>query len=247
MKAADVGISVDTAVDIAKESADIILLEKNLMVLQEGVIEGRKVFGNITKYIKMGASSNFGNMFSVLGASIFLPFLPMAPIQVLTNNLLYDFSQTTIPTDNVDEDYLMVPRKWDIGNIFKFMVFIGPISSIFDYATYFVMLYVFNSWNNPSLFQTGWFVESLLTQTLIIHIIRTAKIPFLQSRASPALIATTVIICAIGIALPYTWIGQALAFTPLPPLYWFILVALLLTYATLTHLMKTWFVQRWGM
>jgi Mg2+-importing ATPase len=247
LKAADVGISVDTAVDIAKESADIILLEKSLMVLQEGVIEGRKVFGNITKYIKMGASSNFGNMFSVLGASIFLPFLPMAPIQVLTNNLLYDFSQTTIPTDNVDAAYLLVPRKWDIGNIFKFMVFIGPISSIFDYATYFVMLYVFDCWNNPSLFQTGWFVESLLTQTLIIHIIRTAKIPFLQSRASPALIATTVIICAIGIALPYTWIGQALAFTPLPPLYWFILAAFLFTYATLTHLIKTWFVQRWGM
>jgi Mg2+-importing ATPase len=195
----------------------------------------------------MGASSNFGNMFSVLGASIFLPFLPMAPIQVLTNNLLYDFSQTTIPTDNVDEDYLMVPRKWDIGNIFKFMVFIGPISSIFDYATYFVMIYVFNSWNNPSLFQTGWFVESLLTQTLIIHIIRTAKIPFLQSRASAALSATTIIICAFAIALPYTWIGRALDFTPLPKLYWFILAAFLFTYATLTHLIKTWFVKRWGM
>ena len=154
----------------------------------EGVIEGRKVFANITKYIKMGASSNFGNMFSVLGASMFLPFLPMAPIQVLTNNLLYDFSQTAIPTDNVDEEYLAAPRKWDIGNIFKFMMFIGPISSIFDYVTFFMMLYVFDAWNNPSLFQTGWFVESLLTQTLIIHIIRTAKIPFFQSRASAALI-----------------------------------------------------------
>jgi Mg2+-importing ATPase len=247
LKAADVGISVDTAVDIAKESADIILLEKSLMVLQEGVIEGRKVFGNITKYIKMGASSNFGNMFSVLGASIFLPFLPMLPIQVLTNNLLYDFSQTAIPTDNVDEDYLTVPRKWDIGNIFKFMVFIGPISSIFDYATFFTMLYVFDSWNNPSLFQTGWFVESLLTQTLIIHIIRTAKIPFLQSRASNALIATSLIICVVGIALPFTPVGQALKFTPLPELYWFIIAAFLLTYATLTHLVKTWFVRRWGM
>ena len=192
LKAADVGVSVDTAVDIAKESADIILLEKSLMVLQEGVIEGRKVFGNIIKYIKMGASSNFGTMFSVLGASLFLPFLPMLPIQVLTNNMLYDFSQTAIPTDNVDEEYLAVPRKWDIGNIFKFMVFIGPISSIFDYATFFTMLYVFNCWTNPTLFQTGWFVESLLTQTLIIHIIRTAKIPFLQSRASPALITTSV-------------------------------------------------------
>src|SRR6516162_2992177 len=184
LKAADVGISVDTAVDIAKESADIILLEKSLMVLQEGVTEGRKIFANITKYIKMGASSNFGNMFSVLGASLFLPFLPMAPIQVLTNNLLYDFSQTAIPTDNVDEDYLASPRRWDIGNIFKFMVFIGPISSIFDYATYGMMLFVFDSWTNPSLFQTGWFVESLLTQTLIIHIIRTTKIPFVESRAS---------------------------------------------------------------
>ena len=160
-----------------ESSADIILLQKDLMVLQDGVIEGRRVFGNITKYIKMGASSNFGNMFSVLGASIFLPFLPMTAIQVLTNNLFYDFSQTAIPTDNVDEDYLLIPRKWDIDNIFKFMIFIGPISSIFDYVTFFVMLYVFNAWANPSLFQTGWFVESLLTQTLIIHIIRTRKFP----------------------------------------------------------------------
>ena len=247
LKAADVGISVDTAVDIAKESADIILLEKSLLVLQEGVIEGRKVFANITKYIKMGASSNFGNMFSVLGASIFLPFLPMAPIQVLTNNLLYDFSQTTIPTDNVDEDYLALPRKWDIGNIFKFMVFIGPISSIFDYATYGMMLYVFNCWNNPALFQTGWFVESLLTQTLIIHIIRTAKIPFIESHASPALIATTIIICTVGIALPFTWAGSALGFVPLPWLYWPLVAAMLLTYAILTHFVKVWFVRRWGL
>lgn len=247
LKAADVGISVDTAVDIAKESADIILLEKSLLVLQEGVTEGRKVFANITKYIKMGASSNFGNMFSVLGASIFLPFLPMAPIQVLTNNLLYDFSQTTIPTDNVDEDYLTSPRKWDIGNIFKFMVFIGPISSIFDYATYGMMLYVFHAWDNPSLFQTGWFVESLLTQTLIIHIIRTAKIPFIESHASPALIATTVIICTIGMSLPFTWAGSALGFMPLPWLYWPLVAAMLVTYATLTHLVKVWFVRRWGL
>ena len=173
-------------------------MEKSLLVLREGVIEGRKIFGNITKYIRMGAGSNFGNMFSVLGASIFLPFLPMQPIQVLTNNLLYDFSQTTIPIDNVDEDYLEVPRRWDIENIFKFMVLIGPVSSIFDYLTYFTMLYVFGAWDKPALFQTGWFVESLLTQTLIIHIIRTAKIPFIQSRASDALIATTVVICMIG-------------------------------------------------
>ena len=246
LKTADVGISVDTAVDIAKESADIILLEKNLLVLDEGVIEGRRVFANITKYIKMGASSNFGNMFSVLGASILLPFLPMTAIQVLTNNLLYDFSQTTIPTDNVDEEYLAAPRKWDISNIFKFMVFIGPISSIFDYATYGMMLYVFNAWSNPSLFQTGWFVESLLTQTLIIHIIRTAKIPFIESRASTALIMTTIIICTVGIMLPFTWAGSALGFTPLPWLYWPLVAGMLLTYAILTHLVKVWFVRRWG-
>jgi len=247
LRAADVGISVDTAVDIAKESADIILLEKSLLVLQEGVIEGRKVFANITKYIKMGASSNFGNMFSVLGASLFLPFLPMAPIQVLTNNLLYDFSQTAIPTDNVDEEYLASPRKWDIGNIFKFMVFIGPISSIFDYATYAMMLFVFDSWTNPALFQTGWFVESLLTQTLIIHIIRTAKIPFIESHASPALIATTVIICTIGMTLPFTWAGSALGFVPLPWQYWPLVAAMMVTYALLTHLVKVWFTRRWGL
>jgi Mg2+-importing ATPase len=246
LKAADVGISVDTAVDIAKESADIILLEKSLMVLQEGVIEGRKVFGNITKYIKMGASSNFGNMFSVLGASIFLPFLPMAPIQVLTNNLLYDFSQTTIPTDNVDADYLLVPRKWDIGNIFKFMVFIGPISSIFDYATYFVMLYVFDGWNNPTLFQTGWFVESLLTQTLIIHVIRTDKIPFLESRASATLTAASLIICLAGLALPYTGIGEMLKFTPLPPSYWPILAATIIAYGVMTQIIKTWLFRHYS-
>jgi Mg2+-importing ATPase len=247
LKAADVGISVDSAVDIAKDSADIILLEKSLAVLGDGVIEGRKVFGNITKYIKMGASSNFGNMFSVLGASVILPFLPMTAIQVLTNNLLYDFSQTTIPTDNVDAEYLAVPRRWDIGNITKFVLFIGPISSIFDYVTYFTMLYVFNAWSNPALFQTGWFVESLLTQTLIIHIIRTAKIPFLESRASTALITTTIIIAAIGIALPFSWLGGFLGFVPLPPAYWIVLCLILLSYVILTHFMKTWFIRRFGL
>ena len=217
------------------------------MVLQDGVVEGRKIFANITKYIKMGASSNFGNMFSVLGASLFLPFLPMAPIQVLTNNLLYDFSQTAIPTDNVDEDYLAAPRRWDIKNIFKFMIFIGPISSMFDYTTYAMMLFVFHAWNNPALFQTGWFVESLLTQTLIIHIIRTAKIPFIESRASSALIATSIIICIVGIALPFTWVGATLGFTPLPRLYWPFVAATLLSYSILTHCVKVWFVHRWGM
>ena len=182
LKAADVGISVDTAVDIAKESADIILLEKSLMVLEEGVIEGRKVFGNIVKYIKMGASSNFGNMFSVLGASIFLPFLPMAPIQILVNNLLYDFSQA-IPTDNVDAEYLQKPRQWDLKNIGWYMLVIGPISSVFDYVTFGILIYFFHAWDNAALFQTGWFVESILTQTLIVHVIRTAR--FRSWKAAP--------------------------------------------------------------
>jgi P-type Mg2+ transporter len=247
LKAADVGISVERAVDIAKETADIILLEKSLAVLGDGVLEGRKVFGNITKYIKMGASSGFGNMFSVIGASVFLPFLPMAPIQVLTNNLLYDFSQTTIPTDNVDAEYLAVPRRWDIGNMSKFVLLIGPISSIFDYATFFVMLAVFHAWDMPALFQTGWFVESLLTQTLIVHIIRTAKIPFFESRASVPVVTTSLIIGAVGVALPFSWLGGALGFVPLPPTYWIYLCLILVSYAVLTHLMKTWCTHRFGL
>ena len=196
LRVADVGISVDTAVDIAKESADVILLEKSLMILEEGVLEGRKVFVNIIKYVRMGASSNFGNMFSVLGASAFLPFVPMLPIQILTNNLLYDFSQVPIPTDNVDPEQIVRPRPWSMGEISKFILYIGPISSIFDYTTYFIMLYVFGCWDpaRASLFQTGWFVESLMTQTLIIHVIRTNKIPFLQSRASLPLVVTSTLI-----------------------------------------------------
>ena len=246
LKAADVGVSVDTAVDIAKESADIILLEKNLAVLNEGVLAGREVFGNIIKYIKMGASSNFGNMFSVIGPSIFLPFLPMLPIQVLTNNLLYDISQTAIPTDHVDREYLASPRKWELGNITRFMLFVGPISSIFDYATFATMLYVFHAWDKPALFQTGWFVESILTQTLIIHVIRTARIPFLQSWASPPLIATTLAVCAVAIALPFTPLGATLGFVPLPGSYWPIVVGFLAAYAILTTAVKSWFIRRWG-
>jgi Mg2+-importing ATPase len=240
LRAADVGISVDTATDIAKESADLILLEKDLMVLEGGVIEGRKVFANIVKYIRMGASSNFGNMFSVLGASAFLPFLPMAPIQVLTNNLLYDFSQVPIPADAVDDEQVARPRPWDIGAIKRFIFFIGPISSIFDYTTFFVMLYIFKCWDpsRASLFQTGWFVESLMTQTLIIHIIRTNKIPFLQSRASWALTATTLSIMAFGMWLPYSPVASALGFTHLPRLYWPILMLTLLAYMGLTQIIK---------
>lgn len=247
LKLADVGISVDTAVDIAKESAGIILLEKNLLVLEQGVIEGRKVFGNITKYIKMGASSNFGNMFSVLGASMFLPFLPMQPIQVLTNNLLYDFSQVAIATDHVDDDYLAKPRQWDMTNLAKFMLFIGPISSIFDYVTYFTMLYIFDAWQNAALFQTGWFVESLLSQTLIVHIIRTGKIPFLQSQASLPLLFTGLVICSLGIWLPFSPFAQALGFTALPTSYWLILGMMLAAYLTLTHFVKSWFIKRFGL
>jgi P-type Mg2+ transporter len=246
LKAADVGISVDSAVDIAKESSDIILLENNLLVLEQGVLEGRRVFGNIVKYIKMAASSNFGNMFSVVGASAFLPFLPMLPIQVLTNNLLYDFSQTTIPTDEVDADWLIKPRQWTIDKILRFILFIGPISSIFDYLTFFLMLYVFNCWENPALFHTGWFVESLFTQTLIIHIIRTNKIPFIQSRASWPLILTSVIIVAVGAWLTVSPLANTLGFVPLPPRYWLFLAIMLLGYAILTQVVKTWFIRRFG-
>jgi len=246
LKAADVGISVDSAVDIAKESSDIILLENSLLVLEQGVLEGRRVFGNIIKYIKMAASSNFGNMFSVVGASAFLPFLPMLPIQVLTNNLLYDFSQTTIPTDEVDADWLTRPRQWTIGKILHFILFIGPISSIFDYLTFFMMLYVFNCWQNPVLFHTGWFVESLFTQTLIIHVIRTNKIPFIESRASRPLILTSLIIVSVGAWLTVSPLAGTLGFVPLPPMYWLFLAAMLLCYAILTQVVKTWFNRRFG-
>jgi Mg2+-importing ATPase len=249
LRVADVGISVDTAVDIAKESADMILLEKSLMVLEAGVVEGRKVFANIVKYIRMGASSNFGNMFSVLGASIFVPYLPMAPIQILANNLLYDIGQTAIPTDDVDAEQVAKPHPWDVRLLTRFILFIGPCSSIFDYTTYFMMLYLFNCWDistpqaaahSEKLFQTGWFVESLLTQTLIIHVIRTNKIPFLHSRASWPLLVMSTVIMVIGIAIPFSPLGDYLGFTPLPRLYWPLLVVSLVGYAGLTQVVKMW-------
>jgi len=248
LHAADIGISVDTAVDIAKESADLILLEKDLMVLEGGVIEGRKVFANIIKYIRMGASSNFGNMFSVLGASAFLPFIPMAPIQILTNNMLYDFSQVPIPTDAVDEELVAKPRPWDVGEIKRFILCIGPISSIFDYTTFFVMLYFFKCWDvsRAPLFQTGWFVESIMTQTLIIHIIRTNKIPFFQSRASWSLTLTTIAIMAFGAWLPYSPLASALGLVHLPGLYWPILLVTLFAYSCLTQSVKVWLLwKKW--
>jgi Mg2+-importing ATPase len=243
---ADIGISVDTATDIAKDSADLILLEKDLMVLEGGVIEGRKVFANIIKYIRMGVSSNFGNMFSVLGASAFLPFLPMTPIQILSNNMLYDFSQVPIPTDSVDENLVALPMPWKINEIKRFILCIGPISSIFDYTTFFVMLYVFKCWNpsRASLFQTGWFVESIMTQTLIIHIIRTNKIPFLQSRASWPLIATTLAIIGIGAWLPYSPLASSLGLVHLPKMYWPILLGTLFAYSCLTQGVKTLLLRR---
>jgi Mg2+-importing ATPase len=245
LRAADIGISVDTAADIAKESADLILLEKDLMVLEGGVIEGRKVFANIIKYIRMGASSNFGNMFSVLGASAFLPFLPMAPIQILTNNMLYDFSQIPIPTDAVDDEQVARPRPWNIGEIKRFILCIGPISSIFDYSTFFVMLWVFKCWDpsRASVFQTGWFVESLMTQTLVIHIIRTNKIPFLQSRASWTLTVTTLAIMAFGAWLPYSPVASSLGLAQLPAMYWPILLLTLVAYTGLTQAVKIWLLR----
>jgi P-type Mg2+ transporter len=227
--------------------------------LEDGIIEGRKVFGNIVKYIKMGASSNFGNMFSVVGGAYFLPFLPMAPIQVLVNNLLYDFSQVGIPLDNVDEDYLAKPRRWNIASIRNFMMFIGPISSIFDYATYFLMLYFFNciAFSKPGtapdqgaflekLFHTGWFVESLLTQTLIVYIIRTQRIPFLQSRPSAPMLATTLVVMAFGAWLPYSPLAHWLGFVPLPPVYFLWIAGFLLAYSILTHTVKMWFARKFG-
>ena len=254
LHAADVGISVDSAVDIAKAAADMILLEKSLLVVDDGVLEGRKVFANITKYVRMGASSNFGNMFSVLGASIFVPFLPMLPIQILTNNLLYDLGQTTIPTDAVDADQIQTPRPWDMRSLTRFIAFIGPCSSLFDYTTYLVMLYVFGCWDVTSspgaaihsarLFQTGWFVESLLTQTLVIHVIRTNKIPFLQSRASFPVLAMGLGVAAVGVALPWSPVGGALGFTRLPALYWPILALTLACYLVLTQLVKSWLLRR---
>jgi len=237
---------VDTAVDIAKESADIIMLEKDLLFLGEGVIEGRKTFGNIIKYIKMALSSNFGNVFSILGASAFLPFLPMQAIQILVQNLLYDISQISIPFDHVDKDFLRTPRKWNPSGIAKFTIFIGPISSIFDYITFAIMWFYFEA-NTPakqSLFQSGWFIEGLLSQTLIVHMIRTRKIPFIQSIASIPLLLSTAIVMAIGICIPYSYVGTSIGLVPLPLSYFPWLIATLVCYCVLTQIVKVWFINK---
>ena len=248
LREADVGISVDTATDIAKESADIILLEKDLMVLRKGVIYGRRTFGNIIKYIKMTASSNFGNMFSMLGASAFLPFLPMLPIQILVNNLLYDISQVSIPWDSMDAEYLEQPKKWNAGGIAKFMVYIGPISSVFDYATFALMWFVFkaNSNEHQSLFQSAWFVESLLSQTLIVHMIRTRKIPFIQSWATAPVVALTSVIMLIAIAIPFSPLATSFKMVALPISFFPWILAILVNYCVLTQLVKTWFIKKFN-
>ena len=241
LHAADVGISVSSAVDVAKDAADIILLERSLQVIHKGIIEGRKAFGNVMKYLLMGTSSNFGNMFSMAGASFFLPFLPMLPTQILLNNFLYDLSQVTIPTDNVDESYIIKPRRWDIKLIGDFMIYIGPISSIYDFLTFFIMLVVFHA--SESLFHTGWFVESLATQTLVLFIIRTAGNP-LRSRPSRPLTITTLLVVCVGIILPFTPLADALGFTPLPGLYFLFLAAMSITYLLLVQVVKHWLMRR---
>ncbi len=248
LRTADIGISVDTAVDIAKEAADIILLEKSLMVLEEGVLEGRRTFANMLKYIKMTASSNFGNVFSVLVASAFIPFLPMLPMHLLVQNLLYDISQIAIPFDNVDEELLKKPQRWQPGDVGRFMVFFGPISSIFDITTYAMMWFVFSA-NTPekqTLFQSGWFIVGLLTQTLIVHMIRTPKIPFIQSRAATPLLVMTAVIMAIGIFLPMGPLAHYFKLQALPPLYFVFLPMILLAYMGLTQAMKGFYFRRYG-
>ncbi|MEO6892350.1 MAG: magnesium-translocating P-type ATPase, partial [Ktedonobacteraceae bacterium] len=235
LHAADVGISVSSGVDVAKDAADIILLEQSLQVLHNGIIEGRKAFGNVIKYLLMGTSSNFGNMFSMAGAYVFLPFLPMLPSQILLNTFLYNLSQVTIPTDNVDASYVKKPQHWDIKLIRHFMIFIGPVSSIFDFLTFFIMLRVFNA--GAVLFHTGWFVESLATQTLVLFSIRTAGNP-LRSRPSLPLAITTLLIVVVGFVLPYTPLAGPLGFTPLPALYFLFLAGMIVSYLLLVELVK---------
>ncbi len=238
---ADVGISVSTAVDVAKGAADIILLERSLRVLHAGILEGRKAFGNVMKYLLMGTSSNFGNVFSMAGASLFLPFLPMLPTQILLNNFLYDLAQITIPSDNVDESFMHKPRKWSIGMIRNFMLLIGPISSVYDFITFAVMLSVFHA--SEDVFHTGWFVESLATQTLVLFVIRTAGNPF-RSRPSRPLTLTTLAIVLVGLALPFTPLAGVLGFTPLPAAYFIFLVAATSTYLGLVEIAKRRLMRR---
>jgi Mg2+-importing ATPase len=275
MKASDVGISVDTAVDIAKESADVILLEKDLRVLEKGIVEGRKTYGNMIKYIKMTASSNFGNMFSVLAACAFLPFLPMLSIHIIFLNLIYDISCTAIPWDNVDKEFLKIPRKWNASSIGKFMLWIGPTSSVFDITTYLLMYFIicpqfvsdgllFTAIADGTLipsgifagldmkmvymgmFQAGWFVESMWSQTFVIHMIRTPKLPFIQSRASAPLTLLTLAGIAILTFIPFTPFGHSLGFFPLPNVYFAWLILTIALYMVLASVLKKVFIRRYG-
>jgi Mg2+-importing ATPase len=243
LHAADVGISVSTAVDVAKDAAEIILLERGLSVLHHGILEGRKAFGNVMKYLLMGTSSNFGNMFSMAGASLFLPFLPMLPTQILLNNFLYDLAQVTIPTDNVDETYIRKPQRWDIGIIRRFMLTIGPISSLYDFLTFYAMLKIFRA--GEPLFHTGWFVESLATQTLVLFIIRTAGSP-LRSRPSVPLTITTLLIVLIGLLLPFSPLAGVLGFVPLPPGFFVFLLGVVVTYLLLVEMVKRRLMRRFA-
>ncbi|MDH0302524.1 MULTISPECIES: magnesium-translocating P-type ATPase [unclassified Pseudomonas] len=248
LRDADVGISVDSGTDIAKESADIILLEKSLMVLEEGVLKGRETFGNIMKYLCMTASSNFGNVFSVLVASAFIPFMPMLAIHLLLQNLMYDFSQLSLPWDRMDKEFLREPRKWDARNIGRFMLWIGPTSSIFDITTFALMWYVFaaNSVEMQALFQSGWFIEGLLSQTLVVHMLRTRKVPFFQSTAAlPVILATGLVMC-LGIYIPFSPLGAMVGLVPLPLAYFPWLVATLLGYCLVAQGMKTLYIRRFG-
>ena len=238
---ADVGISVDTAVDVAKEAADIVLLEKDLLVMAAGINEGRKIFGNTIKYILMGTSSNFGNMFSAAAASVFLPFLPMLPMQILFMNLLYDVANMTLPTDNVDEEYIKSPKHWDIGFVRKYTLFFGPFSSLYDFLTYGIMLFIFGAATNPALFQSGWFVESFWTEVLVIFVIRTRRTPFFTSRPGKWLIVLTLACVAFGTILPFTILGSYLGFTALPLEYWALLVLMVATYILLVDAGKVFF------
>lgn len=246
LRSADVGIAVDTGAEIARESADLIVLQKSLMAIDEGVIAGRAVFGNIVKYVRMSASSNFGNMFSVLGTSIFLPFLPMAPVQVLLNNLLYDCSQAALATDRVEPRYLTVPRRWEVDSLRRYVLCFGPISSVFDYATFALLWFGLSATHDPALFQSGWFVESLLSQTLIVYVLRTAAAPSLDNLPSPALMATTAMACGIALWLPGSPLAPALGMAPLPVAYWWGLAAILAAYALVTEAAKSWLVRRFG-
>ena len=236
---ADVGISVDSATDVAKDAADIILLERDLDVLADGVAEGRRIFANTIKYVLMGTSSNFGNMFSVTVAAAFLPFLPMLPFQILLNNLLYDTSQMTIPTDHVDEEQLVRPSHWDIGFIRRFMIRFGPISSFFDFATFAVMLWVFDA--AAAEFRSGWFVESLATQTLIVFVIRTRRVPFFRSRPSRPLLVSVIAVVTIGAVIPQSPLNDALGFAPLPPAFFAVLVAFVVAYLACVEVAKYFF------